>query len=254
MAIKIAETLNKKIFLAVNVVILLVIVFLVFQSYSGKGGINYGDTVTLKYTMYYAKNNSQIASADNYALKAGDAKISAAFDKNILGLKAGSKKKFTLAAKDIFGAYSLDMVRQYPKFNTFNKTDTVTLGELRAVTTSQYNITEGAKIKVTKFWPWPILLKKIDGDVVTIEHMPVLNSLYLDPFILIWPIKVTGITNTTVTIEQMPKMTSVVDDEQLGHGRVIDIGSEKITVDYNREFAGFDILFDVEIINVKKAG
>lgn len=245
------STLLKGAMIGAGIAILIAIGFILLSQSSAKEKIDFGDTVLLNYTMHYAKNGTQIKGPDIAKIKVGDGAISAAFDKSILGLKMRDKKTFTLKAEDAFGKYDLGLIRQYPKFKTFNRAMVVPLEEIRGTTTSQYNITEGAKIK-TLAWPWPIMLQKIAGGEVTIYHEPALDSLYLDPFILVWPLKVTGLSNETVTIEQMPRIGSVIDDEILGRGRVVYIQEDKITVDYNMPYAGNDITFDVEIESVQK--
>ena len=245
------STMMKGAIIGAGIVVLIVAGFLLFSQGSAGEKISYGDTVTLSYTMYYAKNNTQIAETDELKLKVGDSRISAAFDKKLLGMKNGDKKKFTLTVDDAFGRYNLNLIRQYPKFNTFDRTMVVTLEEIRSTTTSQYNISEGAEIRTAE-WSWPILIQKIDKGDVTIYHKPVLNSLYVDPLILIWPLKVVKLTNATVTIEQMPRIGSVVDDETLGRGRVVYIEQDRITADYNKLLAGNDITFEVTIQNMQK--
>jgi len=225
--------------------------FMLYQQNTAGDKANYGDTVTMVLSMKFAGNGTVAAEAGSAKLKIGDGAISAAFDKNIIGMKAGGTKTFTLKAEDAFGKYSFDLIRQYPKFNTFNRTMVVPMREIRATTTSQYTVAEGETIRTTE-WPWPLKILKIELGDATIYHDPRLDSLYLDPFVLVWPVKVVGLTNETVTIEQMPKIGSMLDDENFGRGRVIGIEAGKVTVDFNKPLAGNDITFEVQIESIQK--
>ncbi len=245
------STLAKGAILGAIIVIAIVIGALALRSGMPSDKIDNGDTVILKISMFY-QNGSTAAPRYEETIRIGDAQISPAFDNNIVGLKKGSKKEFTLEAADAFGNVDLSLFRQYPKFKTFDRVMTVPNIDIRSgLPPSKDIISEGEKIKVMQ-WPWPILILDIDSENITFAHEPVLNSLYIDPLILVWPIKITKLTNDEVTMEFLPKIGSVADDEDLGRGQVVDFDSEKVIVDYNHELAGQAILFKVEILEVQK--
>ena len=220
--------------------------------YVGKqGGIASGDTVAAKYTMLSAKNNSPLSEELQVKFKVGNNEIMPAFEKNVLGMKAGGEKKFTLKAEDAFGKYDIGNVETTPKFTEIERTFQISLAELSTSVSSQYKIQKGQTIR-SSYFPWPVKVKEIKGTDVILEHMPVLNSLYTDPLILPWPIKVIKITTAAITYEHMPKIGTITLSAENKPGRVVEVRDNDLIVDFNHPLAGQDIVFDVTIISVEK--
>src|SRR3989344_6596167 len=138
--------LSKFTLTALAIIVIFGIAVSAFYYVGKQGGIASGDTVAAKYTMLSAKNNSPLSEELQVKFKVGNNEIMPAFEKNVLGMKAGGEKKFTLKAEDAFGKYDIGKVQTVPKFAEIEKILQVPLKELQATVFSPYKIEKGALI------------------------------------------------------------------------------------------------------------
>ncbi|GHG02495.1 FKBP-type peptidyl-prolyl cis-trans isomerase [Thalassotalea marina] len=85
----------------------------------------------------------------------GDASISPAFEQQLLGLKAGESKEFTLEAKDAFGESNPDNIH-YVDLNKFSPDAPAKVGSI-------VTFTQPGGIEL------PGIIKEVSGDSVTVD-------------------------------------------------------------------------------------
>ncbi len=88
-------------------------------------------------------------------LNLGDNSLSAAFEAEIIGLKAGDTKEFTLAAKDAFGEPNPDNIHYVDKAR-FNQEAPAKVGNI-------ITFTQPGGVEI------PGIVKEISGDSVTVD-------------------------------------------------------------------------------------
>jgi FKBP-type peptidyl-prolyl cis-trans isomerase 2 len=194
------------------------------------------------------------------------------FYEGILGMKEGESRTFNVKSDDGPIEYNKDLIRAIPLSDSIPMFETVD----RSTFESEYP-TESIKtgqILTHNYWGWTIEIEEMTNSTITIRHDPHLG-FKLD--MLPWNATVNGISSEKNSIGISHKITTdyinyVIDSEVLTKydesfknitetqteseqaplpGIIISIDDE-IVIDFNREIAGKDYVFEVTILEIEE--
>ncbi len=252
---------RKTIYIAVAIVVIILLAILLVVQTVSSNRIKDGSAVTVDYTLYLEdgtvfdttieeigiSSNLQNPDYTPLVFTIGDKNIISGFQEEILGLRKGDEKSFTLTPERAYGDRRDDMVREF---------------------TRETNMTRYAYLDINKY-------KNALGD-------PVVGGLVNIPTIL-WDFRITEVDDTNVVLENVLKEGDVirlngfgwetlvlsVDDEfiYIRHNPsvgdyissevnprfavITDVSEDLFTADANFELAGKTIRFDVKITDVQ---
>jgi FKBP-type peptidyl-prolyl cis-trans isomerase 2 len=72
--------------------------------------ISAGSTVTVQYKLFSVDNRLLYESEEPLTFTIGEDDILPAFEANLMGLRAGDKRRFTLSPEEAYGAYQEELV------------------------------------------------------------------------------------------------------------------------------------------------
>ncbi len=252
---------RKTVYIAVAIVVIILLAILLVVQTVSNNRIKDGSAVTVDYTLYLEdgtvfdttieeigiSSNLQNPDYTPLVFTIGDKKIISGFQEEILGLRKGDEKSFTLTPERAYGDRRDDMVREFSR---------------------ETNMTRYAYLDINKY-------KNALGD-------PVVGSIVNIPTIL-WDFKITEVDDTNVILENVLKEGDVIRLNGFGWETLVlsvgeefiyirhnpsvgdyisseinprfavitDVSEDLFTADANFELAGKTIRFDVKITDVQ---
>jgi FKBP-type peptidyl-prolyl cis-trans isomerase 2 len=262
------EFKSRKKFIFIGGIVVLALILLSFFIFSGKTAES-GDVVYADYTGYFDDGTvfdtsikligEQAALQKNVysplIFTLGQKQVISGFEENILGMKVGKIKNFTLTPEKAYGEYDSRLLLKNVKRNIDMKRNII-------VTTAQYKAAFNKDPVLNEVLNpekalWEVKVVKFNQTHVTLENLLPLGSSVQLPE-LPWESTVVNVTSDIITIKQNPKVGDPVQNlastgsSQLS-GIVIRVDDISFDVDANHPFAGKTLTFEVKIIDIQKA-
>ncbi|MCI0497463.1 MAG: FKBP-type peptidyl-prolyl cis-trans isomerase [Thermoplasmata archaeon] len=191
------------------------------------------------------------------------------FETACIDLKQGDTTTFTIIPERGYGLtdedllVTVDLVQEFPVY------ERVPMDRFNETYGPNYDPAEGAPPINLTFghfnFGWNVTVISISEDfIVTLFNDPRIGEIDTFP----WPVAVQDVdggADGNITIEHFPSVGDTTKGEfaakdpwgaglpsKKSFGIVVDVGTEKFTLDYNREVVGKTLHFDVEVVLIKR--
>ncbi len=219
------------------------------------------------------------ARGDPFKFAVGEGQVIEGWEENVIGMKKGQTKIFTIPAKKAYDTRNEDLVYEIDKEETIPVYHEMTISDF----TMAYEIQPSVSMVVEDvFWRWNTTVISVEDDIVNLKHEPEVGKMYRTykqdgPG---WKSEVVSVDSTAndgegeIIIEHyvdkpiilksehlgwrkevyrnMPEQQRQADQSGSGQGVVVDIG-DTIKIDFNEEVAGKELRFKISIVNIQKA-
>ncbi|MBS3168120.1 FKBP-type peptidyl-prolyl cis-trans isomerase [Candidatus Woesearchaeota archaeon] len=257
---------NKKLILSIAVVGIVILLAAVLIGELTESKVENGDTVVINYigtlndgTVF----DTSVASVglqfgldrttyEPFTFKVGENQVIPGFESNVLNLKVGEKKNFTLQPSEAYGEINQDLV-----VAGLNRSLQIT--RYSDVPLELFSNIFGGEVQVDKILtrediPWELRIDSSNDTYVRIENLLVLGQ-EISVSGTEWKAKVSAVTDEVVTLYQNPQVGNSVSfptPQGLLRGVVANVEEETYDVDTNHRLAGKTLNFEIEILEIKK--
>ncbi|NIO22857.1 MAG: hypothetical protein GTN38_02415 [Candidatus Aenigmarchaeota archaeon] len=224
------------------IIIAVIGAFLIFSA-PETAVVKKGDLVLVRYTGELQDGTT--FDSGNFTFNAGMGQAISGFDLAVLGMAEGETKRIEIPPEDAYGEYNPDLIMDLPLTQEFNITLETTL--------EVFNLTFGEPPVIDRTYrvegmEWPIRVVNIQDSNVTLrQEVEDGQLLYLS-----YGTSVVNIVGDTMIITLTPRIGGVVTTI-LGNGRITSENGTHMTLDFNHELAGKNLIFTVTVLKVLSA-
>ncbi len=255
---------NKKVIIWIVAIALVVVLASLLFAQLSQTTIENKDAVTVSYIgtfengTVFDTNVKEVAlqadlkreSYEPFVFVVGNGDVVNGFDSNVLGMKKGEKKKFTLQPEEAYGPVNERLFIKGLKRN-------LDLGRYSILDLNTYNhlFQNEAKIGETlqrEDIPWKIQVVDVNDTSVKLEHMLNVGDV-INVSGTTWDGNVVDVNNENITVLQNPKVGQRIafpTSNGIIAGVVNNVDSETYDLDANHPLAGKTLVFEVEVLDV----
>ncbi|MFO7991616.1 MAG: FKBP-type peptidyl-prolyl cis-trans isomerase [Thermoplasmata archaeon] len=216
---------------------------------------------------------------DPFKFTVGDGQVIEGWEENVVGMKKGQTKIFTVPANKAYDTRSEDLVFEVEKQETVPVYHEMNKDEFTTVYEIQPNLN---MVVEDVFWGWNTSVISVEDEVVELKREPKVDEIYRTykqdgPG---WKSKVLSVDSTAndgegeIVVEHYVDKPIVIDSEHLGwleevfrnipqqqrqagqngngKGIVVDVG-DTIRIDFNEEVTGKELRFKISVTDIQKA-
>lgn len=241
---------RKAIYIGVGIVVIILLVVLLFVQLSSSAGVESGDSVLVDYKGYL--DDGSLFDEGVITVDLGQGLIISGFEENILGLRVGEVRNFTLTSEEAYGEVNESLI-----LRNLSRELVVTRYSYLDNETFVQIFSQEAELNMTltrQEIPWNLSIVDINETTITIE-----NVLNVDDSVEIsgvdWGGVVDSVGDENITILQNPEVgQSLAFPTPQGFisGVVVNVDETSFDVDTNHPLAGKSLTFSVEILEITK--
>jgi FKBP-type peptidyl-prolyl cis-trans isomerase 2 len=197
--------------------------------------------------------NSDVEKADIFklaeryeplSLTLGKGEVLPALEVGIAGMKIGETRKVIINTEEGYGEWVPEKSKTLPR--------TTVLPKLTVVAVSEFAEAIGREPELNETLPlnyWNVTIVDIQGENMTLSHEPVNNTNISTEY-------GTGqvTLNDTHVVTRLSPNKGDVSITSYGIGIITDVNETHFIIDYNHPLAGKDVVFEVTIKDILKAG
>ncbi|GEM_PF-2743447 len=254
------------VFLVLGIFVLILLTFVLVKTLSSKK-VSIGDTVTMEYTgsldtgIIFDTSIERLGkeaklpkeSYEPFSFVVGKEQVIPGFEKNILGLTLGEKKKFTLTPEEGYGKIREDLIiTGLKKRLELRKYSVVPLETYKKVF-SEEEPKINAILKRDDI-PWNLKIVEVNATSVKLE-----NLLSLHQIVNItgtqWTAEVLSVDDDLFVLQQHPEVgkgLAFPTPNGVLKGVVKAVTQDTFDIDTNPPLAGKSLTFEVEVKDIKR--
>ena len=189
-------------------------------------------------------------------------------DEYLMGLQAGDEHQFKISTENAMKyeedmKFSIPVMEKIPLYQTMSKDEFMGLFQ-------KENPIQGT-VETHPFWKWQVMIEEVDDEGnVTLFHQPEPGFIVTS---LPWECSVSDISSEDEMITLSHKTSNDLEDSVIeafdyryynesfnsmaqmrGKGIITQMGPDVIIIDFNYEWAGREMWFDVTILNIEETG
>jgi FKBP-type peptidyl-prolyl cis-trans isomerase 2 len=227
---------------AVAIFVIVAVIVAIFIYITPAGAVvKKGDFVLVYYTGEL--ENGEIFDSGNFTFNAGMGQAISGFDQAVIGMSEGETKRIEIPPDQAYGEYDPNMIIYLPLVDELNITANTT-AEL-------FNLTFGeppvvGQSYVIEGMEWPIRIVDIYNETVVefVYEAEDGQIIYRDYGVL-----TVEITGNAMKITTEPKIGAVISTI-VGNGRITEKNETHMTLDFNHELAGKNLIFTVTVLKI----
>jgi FKBP-type peptidyl-prolyl cis-trans isomerase 2 len=200
-----------------------------------------GDFVLVQYTGEL--EDGEIFDSGNFTFNAGMGQAISGFDQAVIGMSEGETKRIEITPDQAYGEYDPDMIIYLPLVDEMNITANTT-AEL-------FNLTFGEPPVIGRSYTiegmeWPIRVVGIYNETIVefVYEAEDGQIIYRDYGVL-----TVEIDGNEMKIKTEPKIGAVISTI-VGNGKITDKNETHMTLDFNHELAGKNLIFTVTLLKI----
>lgn len=202
-----------------------------------------GDLILVRYTGEL--ESGEVFDSGNFTFNAGMGQAITGFDQGVIGMAEGETKRIEITPDQAYGQHNPDMVMVVPLTQELNITVNTTL-EL-------FNLTFGEPPVIDKTYSiegmeWPIRVIGVQNSNVTFRQEVEDGQLIH----LNYGTSVINVIGDEMRIVLTPVIGGVVET-MFGNGRITSENGTHMTLDFNHELAGKNLIFTVTVLKILPA-
>lgn len=247
--------------IAAAIVVALLILLLVIKLLAVPR-VEEGSLVSADYTLYLEDGTVYSTSVESIGVAAGlgeadytplnftvgNGELIAGFEEELLGLREGSKKKFTLTPDRAYGYRSDESLREFNRDINLTRYSNISIESYEKAFKNVPKI--GEKVKLPGLG-WNFEVVSVSSDQVMLGTLFNQGDLINLPLVN-WESEILGMDDELVFVRQNPSVGNFISTPtNPKFAVVIDVGDDTFIADANNPLAGKTITFEVEVISVQ---
>ncbi|MEW6427382.1 MAG: thioredoxin family protein [Thermodesulfobacteriota bacterium] len=161
----------------------------------------------------------------------------------VMGLKPGDRKKYSLSPELAFGHPDPDRIKRYPLVQRMPKQ--VVIPPIEYARKAGKVAEVGDRVDLVPYFPSTVT--GIDGDKVIVTNVAEENKEYTEPF---GKVKVTT-EGEYILFTMIPDLGAEFSEGDR-QGVISELEGEEFLVDYNHPLAGMEVTVELEVLSLKK--
>lgn len=262
--VKVEPKNDKNLLLTLIGVIIIVVLFVFIVNKLTTEKVEKGDTVIVDYVGYLADGKVFDTSIESIGSSAGLDKegyeplkfvlngqeVISGFEEEVLGMKVGDKKKFTLSADRAYGELKDQLVREFLRDLSIAKYSDLALGIYNDYFGKDPVVGEEFNAPTV---PWKLVIISMNEENVTVDSLVDVGDRFtLDG--TTWETVVVEVTNDTITLRQYPNVGNYIPTPENPKFAVVTSVSETtFFADANHPLAGKVLTYEVEVKDILRA-
>ncbi len=252
---------RKLVYIAVAAVVLILLIILLIVQAVSSGRIKEGSSVTVDYTLYLEDGKIFDTTIEEVGVSAGfengdytplifnvgSESIINGFSEELLGLREGDEKRFTLTPERAYGERLDERVRSYSRNLNITKYAYVDIQKYETAYGKNPVLNDTVEVPV---FLWKFRVVRLEGEKVVLEQIlnegDILNLPGAD-----WTAVVLSIREDYILIRQSPNVGDYMDSAGSPKSKVVRVEEDLFITDANFPLAGQTITFEVKIIDVQ---